>query len=122
MDAERDIPIVRLDDASVEAVAQRLFEKMAERPAPRPELVSAAQLADRLGVGLNTIYREAERLGGVAHGRPGSKRPKWTFDLETALNCHREPRPAPAKPSRSRRRRAPSTSSGVPLLPVKGEE
>jgi hypothetical protein len=122
MDAERDIPIVRLDDASVEAVAQRLFEKMAEQPAPRPELVGASELARRLGVSLNTVYREAERLGGVAHGRPGSKRPKWIFDLETALASQREPRPAPAKPPSPRRRRAPSTSSEVPLLRVKGDE
>jgi hypothetical protein len=117
---------------AIERVAQRVAQLLRhEQPWPvdapgdtRPtstQLLTAGQLAERLGVTRTWVYDHAAELGAITLG--DGPRPRLRFDSQVAAQAlqtrrHRgeptttsdEPRPRPA-----RRRRPPSA---VPLLPI----
>jgi hypothetical protein len=103
------------DLALVDAVAERVLELLAERGAPagRSRLVSAAELAEVLGVTRDTVYCHADELSAVRLGARGRLR----FDVEKAIaawtaceaSSRSQPADAPARAGRSRRRRAPGS-------------
>ena len=88
-------------------------------------LVTAATLADYLGVSRAWVYENALRLGAVRLG--DGPKARLRFDLEHAkstLSCSagRESEAAvSAQPPRSRARRRSSTGTSVVLLPIRGQ-
>jgi hypothetical protein len=101
---------VRLDDDQLVALADLIAERLRHAEAST-SLLSAAELADRLGVSVKSVYARADDLGAIRVGR------SVRFDPARALIA-RPPAPAsPAAPTRPRRRRR--ASSG-PLLPIRG--
>jgi hypothetical protein len=119
MDDRRSIA---LDDASVEAIAQRVSELLAAAPAgPDPVLMSAAELAPRLGRQRAWVYANAGRLGALRMGE--GARPRLMFDLAEVEARLRDrstersptaPQPAPDRRPRPRRTSLPE----VELLPI----
>lgn len=124
------------DLALVDAVAARVLELLAERNPPpgRSPLVSAAELAEILGVTRDTVYQHADELGAVRIGGDGRRR-RLRFDVEkavaawTACEATNSSQPAdpptPAGRSRRRRQRAPGSEgerlpSGGPLMRIGG--
>jgi hypothetical protein len=123
----------RLHPADIEAIARQVVELLREEPSdnrspvPAPSqapLLTARQLAERLGVDSKTVYRHAQELGGVQAGRA------WRFDLANALaawparggdrsasEISQPPRGPAATGAKPRRRRSP-TPSHYRLLPV----
>lgn len=71
---------LRLDPESVEALARRLAELLGagEAPAPRRQLISAEEVAQRWGVGRRWVYDHADELG--AHRLGSGRRPRLRFD------------------------------------------
>lgn len=71
---------VRLASDSIEAIACRLAELLADRGAERPEhgLISAEAVAERWGVSRRWVYEQAERLGARRIGT--GSRPRLRFD------------------------------------------
>jgi hypothetical protein len=96
--AQSPHPTVRLDRDSLEAIATKL-----------PQLVDAPTLATAFKVDAHTVYRNAEKLGGVKIGTA------LRFDPAVAIERARlEEAPAP---KRGRRRRP--VESDTPLLPIR---
>jgi hypothetical protein len=112
---------------AIEQIAQRVAELLRhggaepEAPASTPQLVSAAQLARRLGVTRAWVYEHASELGAVALG--DGPKARLRFDpavAEAVLQARRRgrapelPEPAPAPqgrgPGRPRRRRTPTVA------------
>jgi hypothetical protein len=126
------------DAALVEATAQRVLELLAERDAPAGHLrlVSAGELAQVLGVNVDTVYRYAEELGVVRlpvrdsprRTRKTDPRPRLRFDVDRALTAwsarqtseESHPPDPPTGPAKSRRRRRGAPGSGATLLPIGG--
>ncbi len=86
------------------------------------QLVDAATAADKLGVSRDYVYRHARELGVVRLGT--GEKARLRFDLERVLaavsadrptQVHPTPPTAPARPNRRT-----NTTSGFPLLPIKG--
>jgi hypothetical protein len=66
-----------LADAIAERVAERLrADDGASRPPKSPRLVDARTVARALDVNLKSIYRHADKLGGVRVGRRTAIRPR----------------------------------------------
>jgi hypothetical protein len=126
----------RLHPADLQQLADLLAPRIAEELAARAHpsqpsraestLVSAATLAERLGVERSWVYEHAADLGGRRLGR-GSK-PPLRFNVETALaalpSCSAGRMPA-TSPGRSaepnqRARRRPRSGTGADLLPIEG--
>lgn len=110
---------------AVEQIAQRVVELLRAGDAERGEpdsaarLVSAAQLARRLGVTRAWVYEHAAELGAVALGDGPKARLRFDpANAEAVLQARRRggpgelPAPAPQGrgPARPRRRRAPSVA------------
>lgn len=114
-------PVV-LAPESVEAIARRTAELLAERSPPTPRLVDAATLAARLGVARSTVYERAAELGAVPIGE--GRRPRLRFDLERALEAWtaRQPAKPEHQPELATPRRRSSTSRTTHLLPIRGQE
>lgn len=68
---------VRLDDETVEAIARRVAALLAE-PSPLPVLLTAGEVAGRLGVTDEWVRAHADDLGGVKLA--DGPRPRWRFD------------------------------------------
>lgn len=72
-----------LDEASIEAIARRVVELLGNKgKTDEGELISAAELAQRLGVERSWVYANARQLGAVRLG-VGS-RPRLRFDAARA--------------------------------------
>jgi hypothetical protein len=82
---------VRLDPESIEAIARRLAELLANRGAERPErgLISAEAVAERWGVSRRWVYEQAERLGARRIGT--GSRPRLRFDPDEVAEQIGEP-------------------------------
>lgn len=120
--------VVHLDAASIEAVARRVVELLAE-PAARatsaaPPLVDAGAVAAALGVSRSTVYEHAEALGARRLG--DGRRARLRFDVAEALerwtrrSASGESLSAvkrSAEPKAAPRRRA-RTGTGGELLPI----
>lgn len=114
---------IKLDPATVEAIARRVVELLARRSLTgEPELVDATQLARRLGVERSWVYTHAIELGAVRLGS-GSK-PRLRFDSRAAMERMRGGSPGtevkPEPRTAGRGRRLGPRPGPVSLLPIKG--
>jgi hypothetical protein len=82
---------VRLDPDSIEAIARRLAELLADRRPEPPErgLISAEAVAKRWGVSRRWVYEQAERLGARQIG--AGSRPRLRFDPDEVAEQLGEP-------------------------------
>ncbi len=92
--------------------------------AARTGLVGAATVADTLGVSRDYVYRHARELGAVRLGT--GEKARLRFDLEAVLAAVTAEPAARADTTRThvragkRHPRQSTTTSGAPLLPVRG--
>lgn len=117
----------RLSNGATDLAARDFYGTMTAFPQQDiPRFLTAAEVAERLGVTRAYVYEHAAELGVVRLG--GGRRPRIRFDpriLDRALRGNEsaqreEPRPERNEPRRrksERRRRA-----SYELLPVRGEE
>ncbi len=106
-----------LDQADIEAIAERVAELMDERGALLPvRYVDAAALARILDVDREWIYQHAHRLGAI---RLGAGRGRLRFDLRRATRVLADPSTEPARTpvTRPATRRTARRRAGVDLLP-----
>jgi hypothetical protein len=115
---------IRLDPASVEAIARRVVELLAD-PWPLPALLSARDVAARLGVTEAWVRERADDFGGVRLA--DGQRPRLRFDPERvaeslSLRSSSKASPSPQHgdrpgktPTRRTRGRA-AKNQKVPLL------
>jgi hypothetical protein len=87
-------------------------------------MVSAGELAQRLGVATSYVYEHAVELGAVRLGT--GPKARLRFDVEKATTCldsrGSQPAASPTTKPKPRRRRN-STSGFVPdLLPIRGRK
>lgn len=104
---------MRLDPADIEAVAELVVERLAERekrPA-RIGLATAGEVAERYGVSLSWVYANKVRLGAVLLG--DGPRARLRFDLERVAEAIEGRGHGPSEPPRRRPGR-PRKSAGVP--------
>lgn len=123
------LPFVRLDPASVDAVAARVAELLRDSTGQphAAALVDAATVARALGIARATVYDHAAELGARRLTNPGDgRRPRLRFDLDQALaawtarDAPPEPEPPRARPATAMRRQRPrTTAGGAPLLPIR---
>jgi hypothetical protein len=94
---------VRLDPESVEAIARRLAELLADRRPEPPEsgLISAETVAERWGVSRRWVYEHAKRLGARRIG--AGTRPRLRFDPDEVAEQIGEPPGHPAGRPNARR-------------------
>lgn len=110
---------VRLDDASVEAVARRVAELVRDRE-PTPDWIDAAEVARRLGVKTDYVYRHAAELGAEPLGK--GPKPRLRFDAEAVEEHLRTSRRREASPPpKVSRKAAPPRPARVELLEIKGD-
>jgi hypothetical protein len=110
------VTLIRLEDHQLEELADLIAERL-RPPPPRPEMVDARMLAGILGVSLDAVYAAQVELGGVRVGKPGSKRPRIMFDVQTAIARREQPSVEREPPARIRRSRG--RDGHVPLLPIR---
>lgn len=103
-----------IDDASIEAIARRVAQPLATAGGRR--LVTAGELAERLGVERSWVYANARRLGGLRLS--DGPRAQLRFDAERALQSLRQkPLGASERPRGARRcSRKAAVPAGVELL------
>lgn len=110
-----------LAPALVEPVAVRVAELLREA-GEGPRMMSAAEVAARLGRSRDWVYAHRAELGAVALG--SGPRPRLGFPAErvaaySAGSGPNAPETAPASGARRRRRRA--SGQRADLLPIRGE-
>jgi hypothetical protein len=87
-------------------------------------LLDAAEVARKLGVTRDAVYRQADRLGVIRIG--DGPKARLRFDAKkvaAALDAYstgREPSAPNPRPPRSRRRQTSNIGPASPLLPVRG--
>jgi hypothetical protein len=124
----------RLHPDDLEALADLVAERLAQfvagvpqtspAPSPRGGLVTAAVLAERLGVTADTVRAHADALGAVRIGE--GPKPRLRFDLEQALSAwatrdrNRVPHPteSPVAERRTPRRRSRATRPAAQRVSV----
>lgn len=116
---------VRLDDDSIERLAQRITQLLAPQPPAstrqEPKLLSAAEVARRWGVQRSWVYEHAAELGAMRLG--SGARPRLRFDPDVVTQRLRatSDRRAQPPPQRRRHRRSPAIPADpVELLPIRG--
>lgn len=108
-----------LDDEDIEAIAERVAAKIGA--APSSGWVGVEDVAARLGVDPDWVYRRWRALGGVKLG--SAKNSPVRFDLESAveharaLGASSEERP---RARRGRPRKTPGLEPGATLLQGRG--
>jgi hypothetical protein len=111
---ERQATVVELSPAQLEHLADLLADRL--RPPSTAQLVTATELAERLGVDPKTVYRHADDLGAIRVGR------RLRFDPETALARYVSVRSQPAESrtetGKTRGRRSAANAGHCQLLPV----
>lgn len=103
---------IALDNASVEAVAQRVAELIRGEDVS-PELVDASEVARRFGVSRDYVYEHSADLGAVKLG--DGPKARLRFNPATVAERLNAPKPSPPKAPRRHRRRA----SDIELLPIR---
>jgi hypothetical protein len=113
---------MRLDPADIEAIAELVVERLAERerrPA-RIGLTTASEVAERYGVSVSWVYANKRRLGAVVLG--DGPKARLRFDLERVGEAIGTP--VEARSERPRRRRGRPGKTGLPpgvdLLQARG--
>jgi hypothetical protein len=108
---------VRLDAASVDAVARRVAEILRERSlVPGSGLLTAAEVASRYGVKRGWVYDNAARLGAIRLGRGSKARLRFDPDRVAAQFKTNEPARGPRRPSAR-----PSWLPEADLIPIRGK-
>lgn len=107
---------VRLDESSVNAVAERVAELLRDESA-RPDLIDAAEVARRFSVSRDYVYEHADELGAIRLGT--GSRPPLRFDPVTVRERIAQRTIQVRKLQRESRAPVRSRSS-VDLLPIKG--
>lgn len=117
----------RLHPADVESVAHRVVELLLEdsRLVSPARLLSAAEVAARLGVTRDLVYARADELGALRLG--DGPRARLRFDpakVTEALTARTSGRgsqvPKDAVRRAPERCTLPSPAAGIPLLPIGG--
>lgn len=118
--------------ALADLVADRVLERLgaagagaALRDAPAPALLTAREVAARLGLSYDFVREHRDELGVLAGE---GARPRLLFDARrvaefaTARSSTVRSRGAdsPAGPGHARRRRGSRSGTGPPLLPIRG--
>jgi hypothetical protein len=112
----------------IERVAERVVEMLEERAGDSSlggQLVSAATLANLLGISRSCVYEHADRLGAIELGN--GTRPRLRFDVDQAREAwtrrvrsgESEGPGQPTQAAVSRRRRSTAARSEVDLLPIR---
>lgn len=108
---------IELTDRQLDQLAERIAAKLAAlQAAPEPALLSAAQLAEKLGVSVGYVRAHADELGAVRIGT-GTK-PRLRFPADAAIPKPISVEAAVEKP-RPRRRSQPRTTAGS-VLTIRG--
>lgn len=113
-----------LDDATIDAIARRVADLLADGTRERGDLVDAATLARLLGISRGAVYANAAALGAVRLG--DGPKARLRFDVERARAAmtsgepSRQPSGAesPTPPEKKRGRRRSRSGTSVPLLPI----
>jgi hypothetical protein len=113
---------MRLDPADIEAIAELVVERIAERE-KRPSrigLATAGEVAERYGVSVSWVYANKRRLGAVVLG--DGPKARLRFDLERVAESLGTPPRAPSEPPRRRRGRPRKSGlpPGVELIQARG--
>lgn len=112
-------PPLRLEDEAVAAIARRVVKLLTDSEAVG--LIDAAELARRLGVSRDAIYRRADELAAARVG--DGKRGRLRFDPEEVAKRLSSGQAKPeAPPQRRDPHRRPSRSTRTPLLPIAGQQ
>jgi hypothetical protein len=125
--APQDGGAVSLDPDTVEAIARRVGDLLAQRlnygPAAPRRLLTAAEVSEWWGVERSWVYGHADELGAIRLGT--GRRPRLRFDPELVagrLAARATKRRRPARGRWRNARRSPRTPADpVDLLPLKGE-
>src|SRR3954469_9954056 len=110
--------VALLDEASIEAIARRVAELLSGGSGR--QLVTAAKLAEQLGVERSWVYANARRLGAVRLS--AGPRAQLRFDVDRAVRSLRELQREAGSAERKRarrqagRRRQAGLPPGVELL------
>jgi len=95
---------VDLSPEAVERIAARVAQLLAEpQHQGAPKLISAGELALRLGVERPWVYRHRHLLGGIRMGA-GPKAP-WRFEYRKAVEALQEPQSIPPQVVETKRNR-----------------
>jgi hypothetical protein len=124
-DAGEPIASVRLDDESIERLADRLADLLATRLSTSSDgqsdhLLTAAEVSQWWGVERSWVYEHATELGAIRLGN--GPRPRLRFDPRTIaqhLRADSSP-PMQAPPASRRRTSARIHNDPVRLLPIRG--
>lgn len=121
---------LRLDSASVEAIAHRVADLLGTERAEAgvvavPELIDAAEVARRFSVTRSYVYEHSVELGALHLGE--GLRPRLRFDAaivaerltlcSTSRESARPAEPIPGPKTRTPRKR--TTGAERPLLPIR---
>ena len=116
--------MLALDAATIDAIAQRVAELLADRQPEPSGLVDAATLARVLGVSRGAVYANAAALGAVRLGDGPKARLRFDVDKARAAmtsgTSGLQPPDAesPTAPEKKRGRRRARLGTSVPLLPI----
>lgn len=89
-----------LDEEDIEAIAQRVAQKIAAATPSAVRLLEPKELAAALQVSLDYIYAHAVDLGAMRLG--DGPKARLRFDLQTATRAMRARNQPPSKPVRRR--------------------
>ena len=116
--ANEPAAIVRLDPASIDAIARHVVEILrGESLADTCTPLTAAEVASRFGVSRSWVYENAERLGAIRLG--DGARPRLRFDparVREVLDGGRRAKPTPRASGNSNRWVAAGD-----LIPIRGQ-
>lgn len=109
---------MRLEPEDIEAIAERVVERLSQANRPRDGIVlaTAANVAQLYGVSVSWVYANKSRLGAVVLG--DGPKARLRFDLERIAQILGESAAAPSERPRRRRGRPRKTSipPGVELI------
>jgi hypothetical protein len=113
------IATVRLDEASVNAVAKRVAELLRGK-STGDDFIDAAEVGRRFSLSRDYVYEHADELGAIRLGN--GSRARLRFDPATVRErlTHLTVRDSETEPQRANQRSVRSRGS-VDLLPVKGQ-
>jgi hypothetical protein len=109
-----------IDQATIDAIADAVVERLRAETPQAGRKLTAAEVAERQGVSVDTVYANASRWGGVKVG--AGPKARWRFDadaLAERLTGSGDSPEGVAQAARPTSRRRPS-SEGADLLPIRG--
>lgn len=108
---------LHLDAKTIEAIADAVADRLRAEPPVESPLLSAGEVADRLGVGRDAIYRRAAEFGAVRIGDAVRfRRSEVERALDATARSSSEESLTPERRPRRRRRNGQTPD----LLPIRG--